>query len=99
MYTPIYVHLYMYVRTYVSVFLSLCAHVLRWSVFVYLYIYIFICTLYKYVPILMAARLPGLRVRILLGAWISVFVSVVCFRGLCDRPITRPEVSYQMWCV
>ena len=48
-----------------------------------------------------AARLLGLWVRILPGAW--MFVSCECCvllgRGLCDGPITRPEESYREWCL
>jgi hypothetical protein len=47
------------------------------------------------------ARLLGLCVRILPGAWMSV--SCECYvlsgRGLCDGLVTRPEESYRMWCV
>jgi hypothetical protein len=48
-----------------------------------------------------AARLLGLRFRISLGAWMSVPSErcVLKGRGLCDGPITRPEGSYQVWCV
>jgi hypothetical protein len=48
-----------------------------------------------------AVRLLGLRVRIPPGAWMSVSYEccVVSGRGLCDRPITRPEESYRVWCV
>jgi hypothetical protein len=42
-----------------------------------------------------AARLLGSRVRILLGAWMSVVLSCVG-RGLCDGLITRPEESYRV---
>ena len=43
-----------------------------------------------------AARLLGLRVRFLPGQWMSVprDCCVLSGRGLCDGPITRPE----MWC-
>ena len=48
-----------------------------------------------------AARWPGLWVRIPLGAWI--FVSFECCvlsgRGLCVGLITHPEESYRVWCV
>jgi hypothetical protein len=48
-----------------------------------------------------AARLLGLRARIPRGAWMSVSFEccVLSGRGLCDRPITRPEKSYRVWCV
>jgi len=48
-----------------------------------------------------AARLPRLWVRIPLGAWIFVCCEccVLSGRGLCDELITRPEESYQLWCV
>ena len=48
-----------------------------------------------------AARLLGMRVRILPGAW--MFVCCECCelsgRGLCDGLITRPEESNRLWCV
>ena len=46
-------------------------------------------------------RLLGLRFRIPLRAWISVFCEccVLSGRVLCDRPIPRPEESYRVWCV
>jgi len=45
-----------------------------------------------------AARLLGLRVRIPPGPWLSVSFEccVLSGRGLCDRPITRPEESYRV---
>ena len=48
-----------------------------------------------------AARLLRLWVRIPLGAWMSVCCEchVLSGRGLCDELITRPEESYQLWCV
>jgi len=48
-----------------------------------------------------AARLLRLWVRIPPGAWISVCCEccVLSGTGLCDALITRPEKSYQMWCV
>jgi hypothetical protein len=48
-----------------------------------------------------AERLLGLRVRIPRGAWMSVSctVFVLSGRGLCDRPIPRPEASYRLWYV
>jgi hypothetical protein len=47
-----------------------------------------------------AERLLGSWVRIPPGAWIlSCTVFVLSGRGLCDRPIPRPEVSYRLWCV
>jgi hypothetical protein len=48
-----------------------------------------------------AACLLRLWVRIPLGAW--TFVCCECYvlsgRGPCDELITRPEESYQLWCV
>jgi hypothetical protein len=48
-----------------------------------------------------AARLLILRVWIPLAAW--MFICCKCCvlegRGLCDELITRPEESYQLWCV
>jgi len=48
-----------------------------------------------------AARLLGLRFRIL--PWVWMFVSCECCvlssRGLCDGLIICPEESYRMWCV
>ena len=48
-----------------------------------------------------AARLLKLWVRISPGAWMSVCFEccVLSGRGLCDELITRPEESYQVWCV
>ena len=48
-----------------------------------------------------AARLLRSWVRILPGAWIFVCCEccVLSGRGLCDEVITRPEESYQLWCV
>ena len=48
-----------------------------------------------------AARLLGLWVRILLGSSISVCVEccVLSGRCLCNGLITRPEMSYRLWCV
>jgi hypothetical protein len=48
-----------------------------------------------------AIRLLALRVRIPLGAWVSVSCEccVLSGRGLCVGLITRPEESYRMWCV
>ena len=48
-----------------------------------------------------AARLLGLRVRIPSEAWMSVYYEcrVLSGRGLCDKPITRPEEYYRLWCV
>jgi len=48
-----------------------------------------------------ATRLLGLRVRIPLGAWMSVCCEccVLWGRGLCIGLITRPEESYRVWCV
>jgi hypothetical protein len=48
-----------------------------------------------------AARLLILWVRIQPGAWMFVCCEccVLSGRGLCDELITRPEESYQMWCV
>jgi hypothetical protein len=48
-----------------------------------------------------AARLLRLWIRIPPGAW--MFVCCECClwssRVLCDKPITRPEESYRLWCV
>jgi hypothetical protein len=48
-----------------------------------------------------AARLPGLRIRILPGAWLcdSCECCVLSGRGHWVRLITRPEESYKMCCV
>jgi hypothetical protein len=48
-----------------------------------------------------AVRLLGLRVRIPLGAWISVCYEccVLSGSGLCDGLITRPEESYRVLCI
>ena len=48
-----------------------------------------------------AARLLGLWVRILPGAWMSVCCEccVLSGRGLCDELIIRPEQSYRLWYV
>jgi len=48
-----------------------------------------------------AACLLRLWVRIPPGAWIFVCgeCCVLSGRGLCDKMITRPEQSYQLWCV
>jgi hypothetical protein len=48
-----------------------------------------------------ASRLLKMWVRIPPRAWMSVCCEccVLSGRGLCDEPITRPEESYQMWCV
>ena len=45
-----------------------------------------------------ATRLQGLRVRIPPRTWRSVCCEccVLSGRGLCDRPITRPEESYRV---
>jgi hypothetical protein len=45
------------------------------------------------------ARLLGLRVGIPPGARMSLESAVLSGRGLCVGPITRPEESYQVWCV
>jgi len=45
-----------------------------------------------------AARLLRVWVRIPIGAWMSV-CCVLSDNGLCDELITRPEESYQLWCV
>ena len=47
------------------------------------------------------AHLLGLQVRNLPEAWMSVCCKycVLPGRGLCDRPITRPEESYRLWFV
>jgi hypothetical protein len=46
-------------------------------------------------------RLLELRVRIPPGAWISVSSECCVFsgKGLCERPINRPEKSYRLLCV
>ena len=46
-------------------------------------------------------RLLELWVRIPPGAWMSVSCECCVFsgKGLCDRPITRPEKSYRLLCV
>ena len=48
-----------------------------------------------------AALLLRSWVRIPPGAWMFVCgeCCVLSGRGLCDEPITRPEESYQLWCV
>ena len=47
-----------------------------------------------------ATSLLEFQVRIPPGAWMSLlWVFVLSGRGLCDRPITRPEESYRVWCV
>jgi hypothetical protein len=48
-----------------------------------------------------AARLLGLRVRIPRGtsASVSCDCCVLSVTGLCVGLITRPEVSYRLWCV
>ena len=48
-----------------------------------------------------AARLLRSWVRIPPGAWMFVCCKccVLSGRGLCDELITRPEESYQLWCV
>ena len=48
-----------------------------------------------------AARLLRSWVRIPPGAWMFVCCEccVLSVRGLCDELITRPEESYQLWCV
>ena len=48
-----------------------------------------------------ASGLLGLRLRVPPGAWLSVCCDscVLSGRGLCDKLITRPEESYQLWCV
>jgi len=48
-----------------------------------------------------AARLLRLWVRILPAAWGSISCEwcVSLGRGLCEWPITRPEVSYRVWSV
>jgi len=45
-----------------------------------------------------ATRLPGLRVRIPLWAWMSVSCDCCVFscRGLCYGPISRPRESYRL---
>jgi hypothetical protein len=48
-----------------------------------------------------AQRLLGWWARIPPGAWmfVSCTVFVLSGRGLCDRPIPRPEESYRLWCI
>ena len=48
-----------------------------------------------------AARLLRSWVRIPPGAWMFICCEccVLSGRGLCDELITRPEESYQLWCV
>jgi hypothetical protein len=48
-----------------------------------------------------AAHLLRSWVRIPPGAWIFVCCQcrVLSGRGLCEELITRPEESYQLWCV
>jgi hypothetical protein len=48
-----------------------------------------------------AAGLLGLKVRIPPGAWMSVCCEccVLSGRGLCVGMVTRPDVSYRLWCV
>ena len=48
-----------------------------------------------------AARLPGLWVRIPLGAWTFVCCEccVLSGRGLCNELITHPEEFFKLWCV
>jgi len=48
-----------------------------------------------------SVHLLRLGVWILPGAWMSVCCECCVFsgRGLCDELITRPEKSYQLWCV
>jgi hypothetical protein len=48
-----------------------------------------------------AARLLRSWVRIPPGAWIFVCCecSVLSGRGLCDKPFTRSEETYRLWCV
>ena len=48
-----------------------------------------------------AVRLVRLWVRIPPGAWMFLCCEccVLSGSGLCDELITRPEKSYQMWCV
>jgi hypothetical protein len=45
--------------------------------------------------------LVGMGVQILLGAWMSVSCEccVLSGRGVCVGLITRPEKSYEVWCV
>ena len=52
-------------------------------------------------PILVAARLLGLWVRIPPGTWRYVYCEwcVLSGRGLCDGLITRPQKPYRLWCV
>jgi hypothetical protein len=48
-----------------------------------------------------AARLLRFWVRILRGAWMSVYCECCVLSGRvpCDELITRPEESYGVWCV
>jgi len=48
-----------------------------------------------------ADRLLRSWIRIPPGTWMSVCCEccVLSDRGLCDELITRPEESYQLWCV
>jgi hypothetical protein len=48
-----------------------------------------------------AARLLGLRVRVLTGSWMSVSCEgcVLTGRGLCNGTIPRREESHRLWCV
>jgi len=48
-----------------------------------------------------ATRLQELRVRFPPVAWMSVSCEyyVLSGRGLCQRPITRPEESFRVWFV
>ena len=48
-----------------------------------------------------ANGMPGFRVRMPPGSWMSVSCEccVLSGRGLCDGPIPLPEKSYGLWCV
>ena len=50
---------------------------------------------------LMAACLLRLWVQIPLRAWMFVCCQchVLSVRGLCDKSITHPEESHQLWCI
>jgi hypothetical protein len=81
---------------------NLVTDVLYPYIYIYIYIYIFRSKWPRGLRCRSkAARLLWSWVRIPQGAW--MFVCCVCCglsdRGLCDELITRPEVSYRLWCV